>query len=260
MNRKTLSSIATLALLLGAFGCGGGSGSSEAVKTDAPAATAVTKVDPATAATITGKVAFAGKAPARNRLIMDAEPDCKALHSAPVLGEEVVVNANGTLANVFVYVKAGLEGKTFEPAQGGIALDQKGCVYRPHVSGARAGQLISITNSDPTTHNIHPMPKVNREWNRSQPPRGANIEQSFPRPEIMIPVKCNVHPWMKSYIGVVDHPFFAVTGEQGTFEIKGLPPGEYTIAAWHEKYPAMEQKVTVAASASQAVEFTFKGD
>jgi len=259
----------TLRMILGAAGivalvmmsaCGGGTKESAEVEKKADAPAAFTKVDPATAATITGKAAFAGKAPRAARIDMSAEPDCKGLHTAVPSSEEVVVNSNGTLANVFVWVKGGLEGKTFEPASGAATLDQKGCIYRPHVIGVRAGQTISIANSDPTTHNVHPMPKSNREWNQSQPPKGSNLDRNFPRPEVMIPVKCNVHPWMKSYIGVVDHPFFAVTGDQGTFEIKGLPPGDYVVEAWHEKYGAQEQKVTVAASASQAVEFSFKGE
>jgi len=261
MKLRTFYIAATAAALLFVSACGGAkdTASTEKGGGEAPAA-AVTKVDPATAATITGKVAFAGSAPKAIRIDMSAEPDCKGLHSAPAQSEEVVVNANGTLANVFVWVKGGLEGKSFEPASGSAALDQKGCIYKPHVIGVRAGQTIDISNSDPTTHNVHPMPKVNREWNQSQPPKGVPLPKAFPRPEIMIPVKCNVHPWMKSYIGVVDHPFFAVTGDQGTFEIKGLPPGDYVVEAWHEKFGVQEQKVTLAPSASGAVEFSFKGE
>jgi plastocyanin len=259
MNYKTLLVALVAAALVVAPGCGSKESTTETPKAET-AAGPVTKVDPATAAAVSGKVNFTGKAPARARLIMDAEPDCKGLHTAPVLSEEVIVNANGTLANVFVYVKAGLEGKTFEMPSGPANLDQKGCVYRPHVFGVRAGQVLSVSNSDPTTHNIHPMPRTNREWNTSQPPKGANIERTFPRPEVMIPVKCNVHPWMKSYVGVLDHPYFAVTGEDGSFTIANLPPGDYSIEAWHEKYPAQEQKVTLAAGAKQTLEFTFKGD
>ena len=260
MTYKTFWGIAAVAALVIAAGCGGAKKEEGVAEKAAETAGPVTKVDPATAASITGKVAFAGKAPERRRIIMDAEPDCKAMHSSPVYSEEVVVNPNGTLADVFVYVKAGLEGKNFEPPKEPVTLDQKGCVYRPHVVGVRAGQAISISNSDPTTHNIHPMPKVNREWNQSQPPKGGNLEKEFSRTEIMIPVKCNVHPWMRSYIGVVDHPYFAVTGDEGTFELKGLPPGEYTVEAWHEKYGALEQKVRLAPSATQTIEFTFKGE
>jgi plastocyanin len=258
MMRTYWGAVAIAALTL-SFGCGGGgTPTAETEKKAEPAA--VTKVDPATAATVTGKVSFSGSAPKPARIDMSAEPDCKGLHTTPAASEEVVVNSNGTLANVFVWVKGGLEGKTFEPAASPAMLDQKGCIYRPHVLGVRSGQTISIANSDPTTHNVHPLPKINREWNQSQPPKGANLEKSFPRQEVMVAVKCNVHPWMKSYIGVVDHPFFAVTGDQGTFEIKGLPPGEYVVEAWHEKYGTQEQKVTLAASASQTLDFAFKGE
>ena len=259
MTYKTFCTFAAMAALVFAAGCGGAKKEETAAEKPAAEGGPVFKVDPATAATITGKVTFAGAAPARKTIDMSAEPDCKGLHTTPVYTQDLVANPNGTLANVFVYVKAGLEGKTFEPPSGPAMLDQKGCIYHPHVVGVRAGQMISISNSDPTTHNIHPMPKSNREWNQSQPPKGANLEKVFPRTEIMIAVKCNVHPWMKSYIGVLDHPYFAVTGDQGAFELKGLPPGEYTVEAWHEKFGASEQKVTLAASATQTVDFAFKG-
>ena len=258
MMLKTLYATVFTALLVAA-GCGGGK--KEETKEAAPAGGgAAFKVDPATAATVTGKASFAGKAPAAKTIDMSAEEDCKKLHTAPTKTEEVVANSNGTLANVFVYVKAGLEGKNFEPPTAPATLDQKGCVYRPHVVGIRTGQTIAISNGDPTTHNIHPMPKTNREWNQSQAPGSPNLDKQFARTEIMIPVKCNVHPWMKSYIGVVDNPYFAVTGDQGTFEIKSLPPGDYTLEAWHEKYGTQEQKVTLAPSATQTVEFSFKGE
>jgi plastocyanin len=259
MTLKMFFTAAIVAALILASACGGAKESAD-VEKKAEAPAAVTKVDPATAATITGKVAFTGSAPKPPRIDMSAEPDCKGLHTSVPMSEEVVVNSNGTLANVFVWVKGGLEGKSFEAPSGSVALDQKGCIYRPHVVGVRAGQTVAISNSDPTTHNVHPLPRVNREWNQSQPPKGSALEKTFPRPEVMIAVKCNVHPWMKSYIGVVDHPFFAVTGDQGTYEIKGLPPGDYVVEAWHEKYGAQEQKVTLAPSASQAVEFTIKGE
>ncbi|MBI3697762.1 MAG: carboxypeptidase regulatory-like domain-containing protein [Acidobacteria bacterium] len=261
MTYQKMFTAAAIAALLVAAGCGGGEKKEEAAKEAAPAAGGpVTKVDPATAATITGKVSFAGKAPAKRPILMDAEPDCKGLHATPAYVEEVVANANGTLANVFVYVKAGLEGKNFEPASTPVMLDQQGCIYKPHVIGVRIGQKLSVSNSDPTTHNVHPMPKANREWNQSQPPKGQPIEKEFARPEVMIAVKCNVHPWMRSYIGVVEHPFYAVTGDTGAFEIKGLPPGDYTLEAWHEKFGTAEQKVTLATSATQTVEFSFKGE
>ncbi|MBI3473678.1 MAG: carboxypeptidase regulatory-like domain-containing protein [Candidatus Solibacter usitatus] len=209
-------------------------------------------------ASVSGKVVFEGKPPMMPVLKMSEEAACVRLHKSPVRSEEVVVNEGGTLANVFVWVKSGLEGKTFEPAKDYVTIDQRGCTFRPHVIGIRAGQALVVVNSDPVSHNIHPMPKENREWNQGQAPQTPNLERQFARPEIMIPVKCNVHSWMRSYIGVVDHPYFAVTGEQGAFELKGLPPGEYTVAAWHEKYGTKEQKVTLAPAASQSLDFTFQ--
>jgi hypothetical protein len=131
-------------------------------------------------------------------------------------------------------------------------------MYKPHVLGIQAGQTLQILTSDPTSHNIHPMPANNREWNLSQPPGGAALEQKFSRPEIMIPVKCNQHPWMRAYVGVTRHPFFAVTGSDGTFTLKGLPPGDYTIEAWTATFGTQEQNVTVGPSEEKTVSFTFK--
>jgi len=122
-----------------------------------------------------------------------------------------------------------------------------------------AGQKLQITNDDPTNHNVHPMPSANREWNQSQPPGSPPMVQEFARPEVMIPVKCNVHPWMKAYVGVQKHPFYAVTGADGTFTIKGLPPGDYTIEAWQEKYGTKELKVTVGPSETKTADFTYSG-
>jgi plastocyanin len=222
-----------------------------------PAAAPAPAVDPATAATITGTVKFDGAAPRRNRLRMDADAACTKMHSEPVLSQETVVNDNGTLRWAFVYVKAGPGNRAFPAPKEPVVIDQQGCVYGPHVVGAQINQEIHILNSDETTHNIHPVPTVNREWNKSMPPGAENLVESFAREEIMIPVKCNIHPWMRSYIGVLQHPFFAVTGEDGSFSISGLPPGDYTLAAWHEKLGTVEQQVSVGASESKEAEFTF---
>ncbi len=225
----------------------------------AVAAPTAAPVDPATAATITGKVNFDGQAPSRVRIRMDAVPACTETNKEPVFSEEVVVNDNKTLRDVFVYVKDGLGDRSFPVPSQEVTLDQAGCVYHPHVLGLMAGQKLRIKNSDSTNHNVHPMPAENREWNKSQPPSSADLIEEFPRQEIMVPIKCNVHPWMKSYVGVVRHPFFAVTGADGSFELKGLPPGEYTIEVWQEKYGTMEQKVTVGPSESKDIGFTYKG-
>src|SRR5262249_19543736 len=142
---------------------------------------------------------------------------------------ENVVAKDGNLANVFVYVKDGLGNRVFETPKDAVTINQEGCRYHPHVLGAMTGQNIEIKNSDMTTHNIHPTPADNREWNESQPPKAAPLEKSFAREEILLPVKCNQHPWMKMYVNVVKSPFFAVTSTDGKYEIKGLPPGDYTI-------------------------------
>ena len=141
-----------------------------------------------------------------------------------------------------------------EPA----VLTQDGCLYLPHILGVQVGQDITMKNSDPATHNIHPIPANNREFNISQA-EGQEMAKSFPRQEVAIPVKCNIHPWMKAYIAVVPHPYFAVTGDDGTFELNDLPPGEYTIEVWHEKYGVQEQQITVDPDSSQEIDFGYSG-
>jgi plastocyanin len=238
---------------------GGGESKKEEPKAGEPAV-AYTKVDPATAAKVTGKVMYSGPKPVRKVIDMSSEEtECKRKHKGPVQSEEVILNADGTLANVFVYVSAGLDGKEFEPPKTPVKIDQNGCMFSPHVVGVMTGQPITVSNSDPVTHNVHPLPEKNREWNQGQPPGAPQIERTFHFEEVMIPVKCNVHSWMRSYIGVVPHPFYAVTGENGTFELTGLPPGEYTITAWHEKFKTQEMKVTLAPGGAGTAEFTFKG-
>jgi len=254
-----------LACALSLAGCGGGN-TPETAKKSEPAAAAPAAgggsgtPDEANGATITGKVSFEGTKPTPKTIDMSANPVCTKAHAtAPAKTEDVVVNDNGTLANVFVWVKSGLPDQNWAMPSGAVTLDQHGCMYVPHVIGVRAGQDIDIKNSDPTNHNIHPQPQTNQEWNESQPPGSADKMQKFGRQEVMIPVKCNIHPWMRSYIGVVSHPFFAVTGPDGTFTIKGLPPGTYTIQAWHEKYGTSDQTVTVGAKDSKTQDFSFKG-
>lgn len=260
MIRLKWSWLVSLLLVVTLAGCGGGEAPSvqeEAALEEAPAGPPAEPIDPETVGAITGSVAFAGETPRRVRIRMDAVPACTESNPDPVYSEEVLVNENGTLQNVFVYVKEGLENRTFDVPEQLVHLDQKGCVYHPHVLGLMTGQTLHIMNSDPTNHNIHPMPAQNREWNKSQPPDTAALREQFPRPEVMLPVKCNVHPWMKAYIGVLRHPFFAVTGTDGAFSLEGLPPGDYTIEAWHEKYGTAEQTVTIGEKETQEIEFTF---
>ncbi|MDW8240481.1 MAG: carboxypeptidase regulatory-like domain-containing protein [Acidobacteriota bacterium] len=209
-------------------------------------------------ATITGKVNFEGTPPKMARLMMDSDAACAAMHKGPVFSEQVVVNPNGTLKNVFIFVRSGLNYSFPVPSEPAV-LDQEGCIYKPHVLGMMANQTLRVTTQDQTTHNVHPIPKINREWNESQPP-GVVLTKTFTRPEQMIPVVCNQHSWMKAYIGVLDHPFYAVTDQNGSFTISGLPPGEYEIEAWHEKYQSQTQKVTVGAKESKTLDFTYRAD
>src|SRR3984957_13732613 len=263
MNRKLcvgifgLCAIVSVGLVLLA-GCSKKSNEETTAATPAPAsapAPAATPIDPATAATVSGTVTFSGAAPKMAKIDMSQDPACKGMNMA-----ENVVADGGKLDNVFVYVKSGLGDRAFNAPTDPVTIDQSGCKYHPHVLGVMAGQTIKIVNSDPTTHNIHPTPADNREWNESQPPQAPAIEKTFAREEIMLPVKCNQHPWMKMYVNVVKSPFYAVTGPDGKFEIKGLPPGDYTIAFVQEKLGTQEQKVTVGPKDSKTVDASFKAE
>lgn len=206
--------------------------------------------------TITGSVSFEGAAPATRKISMDQDAVCSAAHPGGGVPEDFVIT-DGKLANVFVYVKSGAEKYSFAVPSTEVELDQQGCLYTPHVVGVMANQKLKIMTKDPTTHNIHPLPKVNPEWNETQPAGAAPIEKSFARPEVLIPVKCNQHPWMKAFVGVVKNPFFAVSSKNGSFELNGLPPGDYEIEAVHEKLGTQTMKVTVGAKESKAIEFKF---
>ena len=212
---------------------------------------------PDAGSSVKGEVKFEGTAPKGTRIDMSADPLCAKAHPTPITTEEVVVGSGGGLENVVVYVSEGLTSHDFPAPQQPVTFEQKGCQYQPHVLAMRANQKLEIVNSDETTHNIHPSPNNNREWNMTQP-HGAPLEQTFAREEIAVPVKCNVHPWMKGYIAVFKHPFFAVTDKNGNFDLKDLPPGNYTITAWQEKLGTQTQKVTIAAGESKTLNFTYK--
>jgi len=214
--------------------------------------------DPATAGTIIGRILFKG-APGKSTVIsMDADAGCEKLHAGkPAHDQPVITGKGGGLANAFVYISAGLEGKTFEASKDSVLIDQTGCQFVPRVIGVQTGQMLDLKNSDPVGHNIHPMPKNNREWNEQQSPGAPNAQHRFGRPEVMIPVKCNVHDWMHAWIGVVPHPYFAVTGPDGSFTWKNVPPGDYTITVWHEKLGEKTEQVHLAASGTVEVHFTY---
>jgi plastocyanin len=235
-----------------------GCGKKEAEETPAPSPAAAptvasTPIDPATAASISGTVKFDGPAPKAAKIDMSQDPNCAGSNTA-----ENVVVSDGKVANVFVYVKDGLGNRTFDVPKDPATLTQVGCRYKPHVLGVMAGQTIKIVNGDPTTHNIHPTPKDNREWNESQAPQAAPLEKVFAREELSLPVKCNQHPWMRMFVNVVKNPFYAVSGPDGKFAIAGLPPGDYTIAFVQEKLGEQDQKITLAAKDSKTVDVTFK--
>ncbi|MFV2006777.1 MAG: carboxypeptidase regulatory-like domain-containing protein [Longimicrobiales bacterium] len=245
---------ATVAGLI-ATGCGGG-GDAGGGDSGGDSAAVENPVDPATAGNISGSIAFEGDAPAMRVIDMAEEPVCADKHASTPMTEDVVVNDNGTLANVFVYVKEGLENLEFPTPSQPVLLDQDGCVYNPHVLGVMAGQDITIKNSDGLLHNINASPTENRGFNMSQPVAMEGT-RSFPVAEVMVPLRCDVHGWMTAYIGVVDNPFYAVSGSDGSFDLSTLPPGDYVLEAWHERYGTQTQNVTVVTGETATVTFMF---
>jgi plastocyanin len=211
---------------------------------------------------ITGTVKLDGAAPHMKGIDMTKDPYCAKFHaSTPAHLENVTVGQGGGLENVVLYISEGLSSAAAAevPSQK-VQLDQKGCQYIPHVVALDVNQTMEVTTSDQTAHNIHPMPDMstgNIGWNRSQPPGAPPFDTTWKGEEISIPVKCNIHPWMHGYIAVVKGPY-ATTDGNGAFTISNLPPGTYTVSAWHEEYGKQTQKVTVAAGKPATADFTFK--
>lgn len=210
-------------------------------------------------AAVGGTVTYNGPKPERAVIDMSRDKKCAELHRGElVLDENVLVNNSGQLQNVFVYIKRGLprQAEYAVPAQPAV-IDQKGCMYRPRVQGVRVGQLLKIVNSDELTHNVRAFPTRNRPFNIGQIGPGTR-EKTFNRVERnVVEVRCDIHKWMHAYLFVVDHPFYSVTGESGTYSIEGLPPGEYTLAAWHEEFGEQRQQITAGAGVELSVDFTF---
>src|SRR5579863_2228844 len=216
-------------------------------------------VDAATAGVVRGRITFLGTAPPRKVIAMDSDAACQQAHAGhPVYDESLAIGKKDALANAFVYIQSGLEGKKFEPAEGDVVLDQHGCMFVPRVLGIRAGQTMDVRNSDQVSHNNHTKPTNNYDWNQQQSPGAPDLQHRFPRADVMIPVKCNVHSWMRAFIGVVDHPYFAVTGPDGSFALKNVPPGDYTLAVWQEKLGEQKQAVHLAPAGTAEVNFTYR--
>jgi len=255
--RKMITVLLAVVIAIGMISCGSQEESSQTASPDAAAAnSAGTIVDAATAGSVKGLVKLEGTAPRMRTMNMNAVPNCAKQHSAPAMQEDVVVGDNNELQNVVVYLQGDFSQYSFEMPTTPTQIEQKGCVYIPHVVAVRAGAPVQFLSSDDTTHNIHPVPRNNREWNESQASRGAPIEQSFAREEVAIPVKCNLHPWMRVYVAVLNHPYFQVTDEDGSFELRNVPPGTYTLAAWHEYYGSKTQQITVNPKQEQSLVIT----
>ena len=268
MHKRYLSSPIAVAIVV-AIGCGGGRPQEAAATTDRSApqhkteqpiqlaqALEASEAPAAGGSTVKGTIHFDGTAPKPEAIKMDADPVCQQQHKEVVHKEDVVVNPNATLKNVFVYVKDGVKGTYPTPTTPAV-LNQSGCWYQPHILGIQVNQPLEIVNSDSTLHNINAKPKVNVPFNIAQPVKGMKTTKTFAKPEVMVRFKCNVHPWMSAYMGVVPHPFFSVSDAQGKFTITGLPAGTYTIEAWHEVYGTQTQTVTVADGATTELEFSF---
>ena len=205
---------------------------------------------------ITGTITFEGKAPKMKPLKVDADPICVANNEIAPKKEWLILDENKGVKNMLVFITEGLN-IDYSPPEEPVVIDQKGCIYSPHVVGIMAGQQLDILNNDGTLHNIHALPKVNKEFNKAQPRSKKKLSVKFEKPEAPFKIKCDVHPWMGAYIGVFDHPCFAVSGDDGTYIISDLKPGEYVIEAWHEKLGSQTANVTVTDSAAHQ-DFTFK--
>jgi hypothetical protein len=273
MNRKFLSTLSAF-VLVAAIGCGGakqaedegsddGESTESAESTEAPAAAPAEGAAPAApavaadAGTITGAIKLDGAAPKPEPIRMKADAYCDKSHAEGAMSEAVKVGTAGELANVFVYVKDYKGPKAAAPTAP-VTLDQHGCLYTPHVFGVMAKQPIEILNSDDTLHNIHALPTTNSEFNIAMPTKGQKTQKVFDKPEVMVKFKCDVHPWMAAYAGVLDHPYFGVTDGTGKFTIANVPPGTYTVEAWHEVFGTQTMQVTVGAKESKTADFAFK--
>ena len=240
--------VAAIVVALAIAGCGG-----DGAQPNVSQRTA-TPLDIETTGAIRGEVTFTGTPPPMRELPVKSFPGCAPSGSDPVLSGDTLV-ANGRVQNAFVYIKGGLGARVFAVPATPVEIDQQGCIYVPRVVGAQVGQPILYKNSDAVLHNVHGTPTQATSWNMSLANKGMSRSIQLDQAEVMIPVRCDVHPWMQSYIGIVDHPYFAVTGPDGRFELKQVPPGEYTVGVWHEKFGTREASATVTAQGTATLAF-----
>jgi len=228
--------------------------------TPAPAPAEVTTApDPATVGTVTGRITVEGTVPAAAVIRLDADPKCAAMAEGGQRADESVVMGEGnSLQNVFVYVKDGLAPRLYPVPTSPVVLDQQQCRYVPRVLGIQVGQQLTIRNSDALLHNVRSEGVVNEPFDVGTPIQGMEVQRTFATREVMVPFKCNVHAWMHAYVGVLEHPFFAVSDEGGRFSIGQLPPGTYTLEFWHERFGTATQQVTVAARETRDLTFSYK--
>ena len=256
MRLQTLLLVAAVSFSVVLAGCGGGGEDTATTPTPAADADPAPAAEPAGTASIAGTINFEGTAPERPPITLDR--DCRELHEGDVLSQNTVVNDNGTLRWAFIYVKDGLGDRTFAPPAEEVVFDQRGCLYTPHVFGVQAGQTVRILNSDAFLHNVNSQPEQrSNKFNFGMPNQGMEKEQTFRTAEVMVKIRCDVHGWMGAYAGVLDHPYFAVSGEDGSFSIEGLPAGTYTLEAWHETLGTQEMTVTVGDGEAGSADFTF---
>lgn len=240
-----------LAALLVPLACGEGDGPPKE-------ATPPTPLDLTTVGTIDATVAYTGSVAPAREINMGSTPACAAAHQEPVYDNTLLVQ-NGRLANAVVWIKRGLEDRVFARPTDPVVMDQRGCVYVPHVAGVMIGQPLQFVNSDTESHNVHGKPKIARGWNFMMSRRAGARTVYLSKPEVAIPVGCDIHPWMQAYIAVVEHPYFAVTPADGTASLRQVPPGDYVLAVWHERLGTKEQAVTLLPKGSVSVRFEYQG-
>lgn len=221
-----------------------------------PSAGGVRVVDSGETGSVSGRVLLEGSPPAATPIEMKGNPECSGLHAETLPGEDVLVK-DGGLANAFIYIKEGLEGYSFAAPQEPVVIDQVGCLYLPHVAGAMVNQPVQLLNSDPTLHNIHAYVQNSSGWNIGLPFQGMKVTKKFSAPELMVKLKCDVHPWMLAYVGVLSHPYFDVTAEAGEFSLENVPPGSYVLEAWHERFGTQTLSLELAPQEQKHVSLTY---